>query len=207
LRAIALDSLDLREDKNNKIAFSTLTKNGSWSKNRIIYKSPDKTVCECCKPSVAVRGKQVSLMFRNWINGSRDLYAITSRDGGVTFGDPTKLGNGTWKLKGCPMDGGGILIDKNNVIHTVWQREAEVYYDQPGQPETKLANGRSCNLFGNETPFMTWHEGPQLVGQSLNGSKIDIGDGTAVNVVQLTDHTLLAAWEKEGKILYRKLNQ
>src|SRR6478609_4372274 len=62
--------LDLREDKkNNTIAFSTLTGKGSWSKNKIVYTSPDKMVCECCKPSVAVRGKNVSLMFRNWING------------------------------------------------------------------------------------------------------------------------------------------
>jgi hypothetical protein len=199
--------LDLREDKNNKIAFSTLTKNGSWSTNRIIYKSPDKTVCECCKPSVAVKGKSVSLMFRNWIEGSRDLYVTNSFDGGVTFGNPTKLGNGTWKLKGCPMDGGGILIDKNNIVHTVWQREGVVYYDQQGQSENRIAAGRSCNLFGNETPFMTWQEGGQIFGQSLNGNKISIGAGTSINVVQLKNKMLLAAWEKDGEILYLKLKE
>ena len=198
--------LDLREDKNNKIAFSAWSKSTSWSKNKIVYKSPDKTVCECCKPSVAAKGTNVSLMFRNWINGSRDLYLMTSSDGGVKFKNPTKLGNGTWKLKGCPMDGGGILIDKNNVVHTVWQREGVVYYDQPGQPETKIAEGRSCDLFGSEFPFVTWQEAGQIFGQPLNGTKINIGKGTAVNVAQLNDKMLLATWEKDGKILFRKFN-
>lgn len=197
--------LDLREDKNNKIAFSILTKNGSWSKNKIVYKSPDKTVCECCKPSVAVRGKTVSLMFRNWINGSRDLHLITSSDGGANFGAPIKLGSGTWKLKGCPMDGGGVLIDAKNVVHTVWQREGVVYYDQPGKMENKIADGRDCNLFGSETPFMTWQEAGHIYGKPLNGNKITIGEGSALNVVQLKDESLFAAWEQDGKIQYRKL--
>lgn len=197
--------LDLREDRHNKIAFSTLTKSGSWSKNKVVYKSPDKTVCECCKPSVAVNGSNVSLMFRNWIDGSRDLYLLNSRNGGANFENPVKLGNGTWKLKGCPMDGGRVLMDKENGIHTVWQREGEVYYDQPGQPERKLANGRSCNLFGNETPFLTWQEGNQIIGQPLNGNRIVIGDGTAVSIAQLNDKTQLAVWEKNGEIMYRKL--
>ena len=197
--------LDVREDKSNKIAFASLNKDGLWSKNKIVYRSPDKTVCECCKPSVAVKDKYVSLMFRNWINGSRDLHLITSTDGGLKFNDATKLGNGTWKLKGCPMDGGGILIDNNNVVHTVWQREGVVYYDQPGQPENRIAEGRGCNLFGKETPFVTWQEGSQIYGQSLDGKKINIGEGTAVNIVQLGKKTLLATWENNGQIFYRTL--
>ena len=202
--------LDLRDDKNNKIAFSLLTNNGSWSKNTIVYKSPDKTVCECCKPSVAIRSEHVSLMFRNWINGSRDLYVITSLDGGKTFGTASKLGNGTWKLNGCPMDGGGVVIDKQHLIHTVWQREGVVYYNQPGQSESKIADGRGAGIFGNETPFMTWNEGAEIFGQPLVGDRIHIGEGKAVTVIQLKDDTkrlsLLAAWEKEGKIQFRKLD-
>jgi hypothetical protein len=197
--------LDVREDKNNKIAFASLNKNGLWSKNKIIYSSPDKTVCECCKPSIAVKDKYVSIMFRNWINGSRDLHLVTSTDGGVKFGNATKLGNGTWKLKGCPMDGGGILIDKINIVHTVWQREGVVYYDQPGQAERRIAEGRSCNLFGKEAPFVTWQEGSQIYGKPLDGNKINIGEGTAVNIVQLQNRTLLAAWENNGQLFYRKL--
>jgi hypothetical protein len=103
------------------------------------------------------------------------------------------------------MDGGGVLLDKQSVIHSVWQREGVVYYDQPGQPEKKIAEGRSCGLFGDDIPFMTWQTGDHIYGKSLNGTKIVIGEGSAVNVVQLKDKTLLAAWERDGKIHSRKL--
>ena len=91
--------LDLRNDDQNKITFSSTGEDGKWNKNRVIYTSPDGHVCECCKPSVVVKDHSVSLMFRNWISGSRDLYIINSKDGGKTFGPAQKLGKGTWKLK------------------------------------------------------------------------------------------------------------
>jgi hypothetical protein len=57
--------LDLRDDKKNKIVGAKSADGGkTWSKNRIIYKSPDSTVCECCKPSVAMKGQTVVVMFR-----------------------------------------------------------------------------------------------------------------------------------------------
>jgi hypothetical protein len=197
--------LDLRDDANNKIAFSSLKGNAEWTPNKIVYRSPDKTVCECCKPSVSAKGKQVSIMFRNWVNGSRDLHLISSTDGGNTFGQAEKLGTGTWKLKGCPMDGGGVFIDKNNSVHTVWQREGVVYYDQPRQPETRVAEGRSCNIFGSGAPFLTWKEDETIFGKPLDRDKLSIGTGTAVSVVELNAGVLLAAWEKDEQIVYRKL--
>ncbi|MEJ7682118.1 MAG: sialidase family protein [Segetibacter sp.] len=80
----------------------------TWSKNILVYESPDSTVCECCKPSVTMKGNNVYVMFRNWLNGSRDLYVIKSSDGGKSFAQAQKLGKGSWKLNGCPMDGGGL---------------------------------------------------------------------------------------------------
>ena len=66
--------LDLR-DKHNKLVGAKSTDGGkTWSKNNIIYASPDTTVCECCKPSVVVKGENVYLMFRNWLKGNRDMY-------------------------------------------------------------------------------------------------------------------------------------
>jgi hypothetical protein len=57
------------------------------------------------------------------------------------------------------MDGGGILFDENNFVHPVWQREGVVYYDQPGQFETRISEGRSCGIYGSQKPFITWQEG------------------------------------------------
>lgn len=44
-------------------------------------------------------------------------------DGGASFGKAQKLGEGSWKLNGCPMDGGGLAIDENGDVQTVWRRK------------------------------------------------------------------------------------
>jgi hypothetical protein len=112
--------LDLR-DKQNKIYAAKSTDGGqTWSKNMMVYASPDGTVCECCRPSVVMRGNNVFVMFRNWLSGNRDLYLVHSSDGGNSFGQPQKLGNGSWALKGCPMDGGGVVISNSGETETVW---------------------------------------------------------------------------------------
>src|SRR6476620_9685371 len=104
----------------------------------MIYASPDTTVCECCKPSVAVKGNNVFVMFRNWLNGNRDLYLIQSSDGGIKFGEAKKLGIGSWALNGCPIDGGNVVIDKDGNPLTVWNRKGIIYACRPGQEEIKL---------------------------------------------------------------------
>ncbi len=97
--------LDLR-DKHNKIFGAKSTDGGkTWGKNIMIYASPDTTVCECCKPSVVMKGNNIYVMFRNWLNGNRDLHIIQSTDIGLNFGQAQKLGAGSWTLNGCPMDG------------------------------------------------------------------------------------------------------
>src|SRR5581483_11659746 len=139
--------LDIRTGHHNQLYFSTLSGNtGHWTPNRLIYQSPDGHVCECCKPSIHAQGNNIAVMFRNWLNGSRDLYLLTSSDEGRTFNKAQKLGTGTWKLNGCPMDGGGVTIDPSGSIHTVWQREGVVYYCQPGQNEQPVARGRTCSI-------------------------------------------------------------
>jgi Neuraminidase (sialidase) len=86
--------LDLR-DKHNKIFGAKSTDGGkTWGKNIMIYASPDTTVCECCKPSVGMKGNNIYVMFRNWLNGNRDLHIIQSTDGGLNFGQAQKLGTG-----------------------------------------------------------------------------------------------------------------
>jgi hypothetical protein len=193
--------LDLREDRKNNICFSTL-KQSKWSTNKFAYKSPESHVCECCKPSIVAKGKTVSIMFRNWLKGSRDLYLISSTDGGQTFSNALKLGNGTWQLKGCPMDGGGLFIDTNNNIHTAWQREGIVYYVQPGQQEQKIGDGRHVGLSGN---VITWEDGSDLMIRPMNGEPKKIGEGTALKIFGFNDKSILAVWEKDDQIVFKKI--
>jgi hypothetical protein len=194
--------LDLREERKNNISFSSLSGNSEWSKNKFAYKSPEDHVCECCKPSVAVKGTTISIMFRNWLRGSRDLYLINSTDAGKTFSTAQKLGNGTWPLKGCPMDGGGIAIDSHNAIHTAWQREGQVFYAVPGKPEERIGDGRHVSMAGN---IITWERGSDLIIKPLNLPEQKIGEGTALRILELRDKTKLLVWEANDQIVFKKI--
>ncbi|MES1250360.1 MAG: sialidase family protein, partial [Chitinophaga rupis] len=124
--------IDLRDGYNRIYGAASSDGGESWSKNVLIYASPDSMICPCCRPSVAVKGNQVFVMFRNLVNGCRDLYFTRSTDAGRKFDASVKLGNGSWKLNGCPMDGGGLMIDENGTLQTVWRRRDTIYTCEPG---------------------------------------------------------------------------
>jgi hypothetical protein len=199
--------LDVRKDKTNNICFATSPgKTGTWTKNKLVYLSPDGHVCECCKPSIAVKGDKIALMFRNWLNGSRDLYMMQSSNGGKSFGEAQKLGNGTWKLNGCPMDGGGITIDQKGAVHTAWRREGVVYYEQPGQQEVAVSNGKICSISGKKNPVISWQEGAEVKLKSLNTPDVvTVGEGGFLKTVELADGSIVGVWENKGNILFKKL--
>lgn len=158
-------------------------------------------VCECCKPSIAVKGKNVSKMFRNWLKGSRDLYLITSVNRGKTFSEAQKLGLGTWPLKGCPMDGGGLSVDSENYIRTAWQRDGIVYYAEPGNLEEKIGEGRAV---GTSENLIHWQKGSDLFFKRINGDQQKAGEGTVLKVLQLKNKSMLAVWEKGDQIHARE---
>jgi hypothetical protein len=114
----------------------------TWAADASIYQSPDGHICECCVPSVVIGAKgEIAAMWRNWLGGSRDMWAAISTDGGKTFPKPQKLGTGSWPLNGCPMDGGGMTFDAAGALAAVWRREGTVYSTSAAAPETRLAAG------------------------------------------------------------------
>lgn len=139
--------LDLRGDQHNKIVGSTSYDGGrSWSTNRVIYQSPDGSVCECCKVSVAAQGNDVYVQFRNWLGGSRDLYLAHSTNGGLSYISPQKLGLGTWKLNACPMDGGAVVLSPMGQPVTTWRRENTLYTCVPGHEESSIGTGKNVTM-------------------------------------------------------------
>ena len=141
-------------------------------------------------------------MFRNWLKGSRDLYLITSVNKGKTFSEAQKLGLGTWPLKGCPMDGGGLSIDSEKYIRTAWQRDGIVYYAEPGKAEEKVGEGRGVGMSGN---LIHWEKGSDLFFKRMNGDQQKVGEGTALKLLELEDNSILAIWEKDDQILYKRI--
>ncbi|MEJ8755588.1 hypothetical protein WG947_01155 [Pontibacter sp. H259] len=199
--------LDVRSDKKNKVVLtSAKAPVTTWGANKVVYQSPDSTVCECCKPNIAVKEKKVHIMFRNWLNGSRDFYLSSSTDGGQTFAAPVKLGQGTWKVDGCPMDGGGLLIDKNNTVQTTWQRDGSIYVTSPGSSEKAIGKGRNCRISNPASPVVAWKDGDNLKVKFIaSGKEQTIGKGTYIETATLPDKKTLCIWENDKKLYFTKL--
>jgi hypothetical protein len=200
--------LDTRVGGGNNIFFSTLSnKADGWSKNRLVYQSPDKLVCGCCKPNIAVNGSEVAIMFRNWLNGSRDLYLLRSLNSGASFAAAQKLGLDTWKLEGCPMDGGGIVVGHTDNIQTTWQRKGNVFYCKPGKPEVNIGAGRICSISGgdaNSVLTFQHNDTVRLVKLKTN-NQVAIGKGGYLKTVILPDQKIVCVWEQDKQIKFKRI--
>ncbi|MES2330738.1 MAG: exo-alpha-sialidase [Bacteroidota bacterium] len=196
--------LDLR-DRHNKIFGSKSSDGGkTWSPNKLIYASPDTTVCECCKPSVAIKGNDVYVMFRNWLKGNRDLHLIHSADGGNNFGQAQKLGNGNWPLNGCPMDGGGLVIGSDGNPETVWQRKGVIYASEPGKAEKEIAKGRGCTIASvNGKSVYAWTDNGEVFIMKPQGMKTSLGKGSLPILKPINNEHVLCVWENEKKVYAR----
>jgi hypothetical protein len=179
----------------------------TWSKNVLIYDSPEGTICECCHPSAAFdRSGRILVMFRNWLGGSRDMYLVQSEDG-QRFGAPRKLGTGTWQLNACPMDGGGIAVSPQGII-TAWRRERSLFLARPGDPETEIGTGADVAIAsGSKGTFAIWSAADSIQalfpGDRQPRSLGAKGAFPAIAVRPSGD--AIAAWEKDGGIALRIL--
>ena len=173
----------------------------TWSKNLLVYASPDSTVCECCKPSVAVKGNNIYVMFRNWINGNRDLYVTKSSNGGKSFENAQKLGTGNWKLNGCPMDGGGLVINNSGIPQTVWRREGKIYASTIGSPEKEIGEGRGCTMETvNNKNIYAWTENGEVVLITPVDQKKVFGKGSQPIVKTIDKEHIICVWENDKQI-------
>ncbi|MFL5787726.1 MAG: hypothetical protein ACJ748_06715 [Flavisolibacter sp.] len=200
--------LDLRLNKHNNICFSSFSiKDARWSANKFIYQSPEGHTCECCKPNIAVRGNHVAVMFRNWLRGSRDLYVAESFNSGKTFSKPEKLGIGTWKLNGCPMDGGGLVIDDYNQVLTTWQREGVVYYCKPHEKEITIDKGKISSISSQKSKVICSYqkEDEIRIKDIITGKDQVVSKGSFSKSIILPDQSILLVWEKDQSIQFKKL--
>jgi hypothetical protein len=209
LHAMAADSsgrlaavwLDLRAPGSTRLygAFSR-DAGATWSKNVELY---DGSICECCHPSLIATGAdRFTVMWRNNLDGSRDLYT-RALAGGKPAGPAVKQGQGTWKLQACPMDGGGVAG-----AVTAWRREKDIYLARPGQPELKVGPGQDVAIAANaKGEYLVWTNAG-AVDALLPGDSAPrrlAGKGAFPSIVALPGGAILAAWEENGAIQARRL--
>ncbi len=196
--------LDKRSGAGTEL-YGARSKDGgaTWSKNVIIYHSPEGSICQCCSPSAAIDASgQILVMWRNWLNGNRDMYLARSRDG-AAFSKPEKLGSGSWQLNACPMDGGGIATSAMKTI-TAWRRGPSVFLAEPGKEEMQIGPGKDIAVaMSRGRIYAIWTDGTKI--ELWNDGKIEelSNNGSFPAIDGLPGGGALAAWEDNGVIVTR----
>lgn len=151
--------LDLRSGATEVMASMSTDGGKTWGRNTLVYRSPEGSVCECCHPSVAIDSKgQIFVQWRNSLAGDRDMYVTSSSDDGRAFDKAIKLGNGSWRLNACPMDGGAIAASEPGKFFTVWRRNKDVYLLASGNRDEQLLGTGEQPWIAATTngPFIVW---------------------------------------------------
>ena len=197
---IACAWLDLRA-KGTQL-YSAFSKDGgaSWSDNRLVYASPGGTICECCHPSLAFdsRGK-LYVLFRNSLNGARDMY-LTSTSDLRKFEPAVKLGQDSWMLNACPMDGGMLAVDQAGDVQAVWRRENRLYLSGPSPEEHLLDKGSQPWITANSKGMaLIYQRGKEIVLASGWEPQVVTSNGSSPVVASTPKGTFaIAAWTENG---------
>ena len=160
--------LDHRAGRTEVYGSESVDAGRTWGTNVLVYRSPEKTVCECCHPSVAYNAKgDLVVMFRNALEGNRDLWMVTRPAGQSAFGNATRQGMGHWALAACPMDGGAIVPQRDGSFASVWRRDKEIFLSLPAQPEINFGEGmQPVALAAPAGVQLFWQRGSDLLRAS-----------------------------------------
>ena len=182
----------------------------TWSKNYLIYQSPSGSICECCHPSVAVSPKgQIYAMWRNSLNGYRDMYVAKSKGMGQPFGRAFKVGQKNWPLRGCPMAGGNLDLYRDKPV-AIFRRKKSMYLGEIGR-EASLGQGANGWIAVRaDGPFVVGQEGNAILGRRARSRKaVQLGTGAfpVVAKFSLKKMEVMVAWESNGQIMALRLNK
>jgi hypothetical protein len=208
---VALAWLDLRQPGTRVYAAISRDDGTTWSGDVLAYESPSGSVCECCHPSLLVGPDgRVAVMFRNHVGDSRDMYLGWSNDAGHSGAHPSfrpavKLGEGTWHLAACPMDGGGAVISSGGVT-TVWRREDGVFLTPASGPEQRVGTGSQpvAAVSGSELALAWVTSDGLLVRRADRTTTLE--PGHFPSILASRDYTLVAT-EHDGSVTVRRLDR
>jgi hypothetical protein len=197
--------LDLRQKGTRLMATVSKDNGATWSPNFAVYESPDGHICECCHPSAVIAADgAIHVMFRNWLGGSRDMWLASSRDGGKSF-TSKKVGEGTWVLNACPMDGGGLAAKATGEIVTSWRRDKTIYWTDGSQFHAPEWAGKdsALTLDAQGKPVIVWTEGMRVI--AYDGAVQELAPHGGFASVAASKAGVLAAWESGNGISVQRL--
>jgi len=202
--------LDLRSEGTRVYGASSKDGGVTWSKNVLVYESPDGTVCQCCHPTVTADASgNLYVMFRNALAGNRDMYVARSSDGGKTFKPAAKLGSGTWTLNACPMDGGALAVHNGRIV-SVFRRDKEIIVAGVDKNETVAGTGRDPVLAVTKRgEYVAWTApaGIQLLEPGAVSPRMAGPGGQYVHLTAMPGGGVIGAWEHEKSIVVQRLGE
>jgi hypothetical protein len=162
--------LDLRSAQMELWAAKSTDSGRTWTKDQRLYRSPDGAICTCCQPSALFDAAgNLAVMWRNSIGGERDMWLMTQKRGADSFSTARKLGKASWKIDGCPMDGGEILAHGQGTFSTVWQRAGEIFFCPMAGAEVSCGAGKQpVAVTQNGETLVAWQRGTELVSARMN---------------------------------------
>lgn len=197
--------LDLRNDRTQIYGASSQDGGKTWSENRRVYASPSGTVCECCHPSVAISDVGIIyVMWRNVLDGNRDMFLAKSEDSGQTFGIAKKIGLGSWKLNACPMDGGDLTVATDGEPLTVWRRNQQIFATDVGarMRERLLGSGEQPSIAANANAhYLVWisrRGGELLLSTPKSNTPIRLAEPAVdpiITALRSVDGPVVVVWE------------
>lgn len=211
--AVVCAWLDFRTE--NQEVYAAVSQDGgeNWGPNTLVYKAPAGSVCECCHPSVSIGSNgAIHVMFRNSIDGNRDMYVSSSTDEGQTWSAAKILGQGHWKLDACPMDGGALSVDDQNQALTIWRRGDSIFRQRVGAQETKIGVGQQPWIYAHQgvySVYLKQRPGPLMMFKGMNQPRAishDANDPMVAGPLS-GDGPVVAVWStSKGEIMCDVLN-
>jgi len=196
--------LDLRSGGTQIFAAVSRDHGATWAPDALVYASPSGSVCECCHPSIAIdREGGIAVMFRNNVDGNRDMYVVRSAEEGK-FASATKLSAVSWLLNACPMDGGGLAVTSSGIVAT-WRRESDVFLSSGDVPERRLGPGRDpviATMGAHQD--IAWSSSPGIMLVRDSAQPLAVAPGRFPAILALKEKTILA-WEDKGNVLVRTI--
>ena len=128
------------------------------------------------------------------------MHIARSTDNGKSY-IATKLGKDTWKLDGCPMDGGAVALDSRARIKSIWRRGDTIFHEVPGGQELALGPGKNPSMtYSAYGPYIAWSDGGQLMLRTPTQKKPKaFAEGAYVQLAG--SGPVFAVWENKGAIL------
>jgi hypothetical protein len=190
------------ESGTPRILGSLSTDGGVTWKKPVVLAADGGAICPCCSPSAAFGADgSVAVTWRGQSGGARDMVVARSTDRGVTFAPPTRMGDGTWTIDACPMDGGAVTTRLGRTT-AVWRRESKIYRSDLAGPEVLLGEGEQPWIAASPTgPFVVWlrkRGGPLVLREPGSDAPIELDrEANDPVIVAPSDGSglVIAAWE------------